>query len=149
MLRGDRLAWAKGLLAAWSAQFYRAREDLVVLAFGGDRAELIRPAAKAGLDMHWLVAAGGGGGTPLAAAVTAADSLLAQARRRSPRRAIHISVLTDGRIADVPPRPRHADHCSVIDFESAAVPLARAARLAEAWSADYAHVDGLVDAPLR
>ena len=44
-------------------------------------------------------------------------------------------LLTDARFDEIPPRPRQADVCMVVDFDDGALTLGRAARIAQAWGA--------------
>ncbi|ATE62460.1 magnesium chelatase [Thauera sinica] len=137
MLRGRRLALAKGLLLAWTSRIYRRREALAVIGFAGSTAHVLQPPRKAvAFNEGWIAAIAGGGGTPAASAVALADRLLAQHRRRTPGGRIALWLLSDARFAELPPRPLHADHCTVIDFDDGPAALGRARRLAHAWDAD-------------
>ncbi|WP_230411861.1 VWA domain-containing protein [Denitromonas iodatirespirans] len=147
MLAGRRLALAKGLLSRWTAQMYRRRERLAVIGFSGDRAGVLRaPTRAVAFNDAWIAAIGGGGGTPAAAAIAQAERLIAQQRRMAPDQVIALWVLTDGRFAAQPPRPRRTDGVTVVDFEEGAVRLGRAAQLARHWQADCVHVRALLGA---
>lgn len=138
MLQGEALSLAKGLLLAWTARIYRQRAELAVVAFSGGTAYLVRPPAKATADNEgWIRDLAGGGGTPVTRGLRLADEVLRRIRQRAPERRIGLWLLTDGRFAETPPRPTHADFCVVVDFESAAVPLQRASRLAAAWQSPW------------
>ncbi|WP_349771944.1 VWA domain-containing protein [Thauera sedimentorum] len=137
MLRGRRLALAKGLLLAWTAALYHRREALAVIGFAGGAARVLQPPRKAvAFNERWIAAIAGGGGTPAAAAVALADRLLAQRRRRAPDERVALWLLSDARFATLPPPPRHADQCTVIDFDEGPRALGRAQRLAREWNAD-------------
>ncbi|WP_322013711.1 vWA domain-containing protein [Paraburkholderia sp. J12] len=146
MLARGQLALAKGLLAAL---FDRARNDRVevaLIAFGGARAELrFGPAVPRWWNERWLAPIGAGGGTPLAAGVEAAARVLQSSARRDLARHRHLWLLTDGRSTQWPARPRHADHVTVVDFETAAVRLGRCAALAQAWEAQCIDAHALLD----
>jgi magnesium chelatase subunit ChlD-like protein len=138
MLRGGRLARAKGLLLAWTAALYRRREALAVIGFAGERALLLQPPGKAvAFNERWIAAIAAGGATPATAAVALADRVLAQYRRRAPNTRIALWLLSDVRFAYLPPPPQHADHSTVIDFDEGPRALGRALHLARAWNADY------------
>ena len=137
MLQGSRLALAKGLLLEWTAQFYRRREDLTVIAFAGNQARVLQPPRKAvAFNAAWIAKIAGGGATPARSAVALADSVLEKRRRSVPKQHIVLWLLTDARFDDLPPRPRHADVCTVVDFDDASVALGRARRIAQAWDAE-------------
>ncbi|MBM7059480.1 VWA domain-containing protein [Pseudomonas sp. UL073] len=138
MLKQRNLALAKGLLLHWTAQLYRQRDELAVIAFAGDQARLLQAPRKAvAFNEVWISAIAGGGGTPLDAGLQLAEQLLGKVRRRSPGKRIGLWLLSDGRFSQLPPRPAHADFCVVVDFERAALPLGRAARLARLWDAEH------------
>lgn len=138
MLRGEKLALAKGCLLALSEQFYRRREHLAVIGFSGDAARLLQaPGKAAAFNAEWIRPLGGGGATPVDSALQLADSLLQRARRASSGQLLSLWLLTDGRFAALPARPRLADCCQVVDFENEAVVLQRCARLALAWDAQW------------
>lgn len=137
MLRGDRLALAKGLLLAWVKRIYRRRESLAVITFSGARAQVLQTPRKAlAFNERWIAPIAGGGGTPAASAVALADRLLAHRRRTTPGEHIALWLLSDVRFSVMPPAPRHADHSTVIDFDDGPTALGRARRLAHSWGAD-------------
>lgn len=137
MLQSSRLSLAKGLLLEWTAQFYRRREDLAVIGFAGTQARVLQPPRKAvAFNEAWIAEIAGGGATPARSAVALADAVLSKRRHNVPGQHIAVWLLTDARFDDLPPRPRHADVCTVVDFDDAAVALGRAARIAQAWGAE-------------
>ncbi len=137
MLEGDQLGFAKGLLQQWVRQLYRRREYLAVIGFAGDTARLLQPPHKAvAFNDAWISAIPGGGATPARAAVALADAILGRWRRRVPGQRITVWLLSDARFNALPPRPRFAHHCVVVDFDRAAVALGRARHIAEAWGAE-------------
>ncbi len=138
MLRGRRLATAKGVLLAWTAMLYRRRESLAVIAFSGDAARVLQAPRKAAVfNQGWIAPIAGGGGTPAASAMALAEALLARHRRSVPGEHVAVWLLSDARFASLPPRPRHADQYTVIDFDEGPFALGRARRLARAWKADH------------
>ena len=138
MLRGRRLALAKGLLLAWTAALYRRREALAVIGFGGQRAHVLQAPRKAvAFNERWIAPIAGGGGSPAAAAVALADQVLTRRRRSHPGERLAVWLLSDLRFAVLPPRPQQADNCTIIDFDEGPFALGRAQRLARAWQADY------------
>lgn len=147
MLQGRRLSLAKGLLLRWTAEFYRRREHLAVIGFSGRHARVLQPPRKAvAFNEAWIAAIPGGGATPACSAVELAERLLQQRRRKLPTQAVVLWLLTDARFSALPPRPRHADRCIVVDFDDAAVALGRAERIARAWDAELLRARELVDA---
>ncbi|MDQ7989447.1 MAG: hypothetical protein REI09_07405, partial [Candidatus Dactylopiibacterium sp.] len=145
MLRGQRLALAKGLLQAWGAHCYRRRETLAVIGFSGDAARLIRAPAKATARQDWIAPIAGGGGSPAHAAIALAEHVMARHRRQAPGAHITLWLLSDARFQPLPPRPALADQCTVIDFDTGARALGRARQLAQAWQAGYAPAAALTN----
>ncbi|WP_239467203.1 VWA domain-containing protein [Rhodoferax koreense] len=143
MRSSGALARAKGLLLHLFDEAYRRRHHVALLCFAGGAVELrLAPRRAAAWNEAWIAPIAGGGGTPLTLGVAAAERLLRRARARAGRRSLWL--LTDGRSTEQPAPPAAADALHVIDFESARVPLARAARLAADWGAAY-----LRDADIR
>lgn len=133
MLRAGRLGLAKGVLAQLAHEAYRRRDRVALVHFGGHGAHVLLPPQRAGaLPDAWILPLGGGGGTPLADALATADALL----RRQAQGPRVLWLLTDARSRENPPRPRHAEHLCLIDFDDARVPLGRAAELAARWGAE-------------
>jgi magnesium chelatase subunit D len=108
----QRLGEAKGAVELLLADCYARRDEVALVCFRGQGAELVLPPtrslARAKRTLAGLV---GGGGTPLAAGLDAAASL-AEASRRKGRSPVLV-ILTDGR-ANVardgsPGRPRAAE----------------------------------------
>lgn len=144
MLRGKRLASAKGLLLAWTAMLYRRRESLAVIGFSGKAARVLQVPQKAVVfNEGWIAPITGGGGTPAASAVMLAEVLLARRRRCSPGEHLAVWLLSDARFASVPPRPRHADQYAIIDFDEGPLALGRARQLARAWQAEHVPASSL------
>ncbi len=148
----QRLAEAKGAVELLLADCYVRRDQVAVLAFRRDGAEMLLPPTRS-LTRAKRALAGlpGGGGTPLAAGLDAAAALAEAERRRG--RAPVVVVLTDGR-ANIArdgsvDRPQAADDaaasaavlkalaipCLVID--TAPRPDRRAARVADCMGATY------------
>ncbi|WP_240702238.1 vWA domain-containing protein [Trinickia terrae] len=145
MLRGERLALAKGLLLELFEQAARTRAEVALVCFGGARADVrFGPLVPRWWNERWLEPVGGGGGTPLAPGVRRAAQLLERARRRKPAQARWLWVLTDGRSHDWPARPEAADQIIVADFESGALRLERCARLADEWGARLCRAEDLL-----
>ena len=146
MLASGGLARAKGLIVAYFDRAAHARAETALICFGGAGAvRRFGPAVPRWWNARWLEPVDGGGGTPLADGIDAAASLLAQAARRDPVRQRWLWVLSDGRTRETPARPRAADHIVFVDFDDAAVPLGRGARLADAWGAQWLTPDALLE----
>lgn len=91
-----RLSEAKGAVELLLAQAYAKRDQVALIAFRGETAELLLPPTRSLVQgKRRLAALPGGGGTPLAAGLQAAVSLFRQAYRHglSPK----LALLTDGR----------------------------------------------------
>ncbi len=147
MLRARRLALAKGLLLAWTGLLQRRRESLAVIAFSGASAQLLQAPQKAVRHgARWIAPIAGGGGSPAVAAVTLAEALLARRRRTTPGERLAVWLLSDVRFARLPPRPRHADQYTIIDFDEGPFALGRAQRLAHAWQAEHWPASALASA---
>jgi len=138
MLRGEKLALAKGCLLALTQDFYRRREHLAVIGFSGHEARLLQaPGKAAAFNADWIRPLRGGGATPVASAMQLADAVLQRARRASCGQLLSLWLLTDGRFAALPARPRLADSCQIVDFETEAIALQRCRRLAREWDAHW------------
>ncbi len=131
MLRGQKLAWAKGCLLALTARFYRSRDHMAVIGFAGHQAQwLQKPAKVPAFNEHWIAPLRAGGGTPIQSAI---DAVNMELKRYGPDMHACIWLLTDGRFDPLPPRPERVDDCYIIDFEEDVVTLQRCRRLAEQW----------------
>lgn len=142
--RHQALGRAKGVLANFFDQAYRARARLALLTASGTSPRWQRHGLKASAALQpWLAALGAGGGTPLLAALEEARQWLLRRQRQFPGEQQRCLVLTDGRLTlsdSVQALP-----CStlLLDMESAPIRLGRAQRLAESLRADYRHIDEL------
>ncbi|MEL7043889.1 MAG: magnesium chelatase subunit D [Pseudomonadota bacterium] len=91
-----RLAEAKGAVELLLADCYVRRDEVALIAFRGDHAELLLPPTRSLVRAkRSLSALPGGGGTPLAAAIDTTSELLEQLERRGVSPAY--VMLTDGR----------------------------------------------------
>ncbi len=91
-----RLAEAKGAVELLLADCYVRRDEVALIAFRGDHAELLLPPTRSLVRAkRSLSALPGGGGTPLAAAIDTTSELLEQLERRGVTPAY--VMLTDGR----------------------------------------------------
>ncbi len=142
--RYQALSRAKGLLASFFDQAYRARARLALLTASGAAPRWQRHGLKASAALQpWLAGLGAGGGTPLLAALEEARQWLLRRQRQFPGEQQRCLLLTDGRLsksAALAPLP-----CAsvLIDMESGPVRLGRARRLAEQLQADYWYMDQL------
>jgi magnesium chelatase subunit ChlD-like protein len=102
MLRGEKLAWAKGLAGSDRAVLPRSRP------YGGDRicgragTVAAVPGESRGFRAGWIAPLRGGGGTPIQPAVDAVEGAL---RRCPPGTLATVWLLTDGRFDPLPVRP--------------------------------------------
>ncbi|WP_256587660.1 VWA domain-containing protein [Pseudomonas sp. Irchel 3E13] len=142
--RYQALSRAKGLLASFFDQAYRARARLALLTASGTAPRWQRHGLKASAALQpWLAELGAGGGTPLLAALQEARQWLVRRQKQFPGEQQRCLLLTDGRLsksAALVPLP-----CAsvLIDMESGPVRLGRARQLAEQLQADYWHMDQL------
>lgn len=91
-----RLAEAKGAVELLLADCYVRRDQVALIAFRGQGAELLLPPTRSLVRAkRSLAGLPGGGGTPLAAGIDAAAALADSARRRGDTPVV--VVLTDGR----------------------------------------------------
>ncbi|MEM9758601.1 MAG: magnesium chelatase subunit D [Pseudomonadota bacterium] len=91
-----RLAEAKGAVELLLADCYVRRDEVALIAFRGEHAELLLPPTRSLVRAkRSLSALPGGGGTPLAAAIDTTSELLEQLERRGVTPAY--VMLTDGR----------------------------------------------------
>jgi magnesium chelatase subunit D len=147
-----RLGEAKGAVELMLAQTYVARQQVALIAFRGQGAELLLPPTRSlVLAKRRLAALPGGGGTPLAAGLAEALALVRLCRDRGV--APCLALLTDGRanvaLDGAPGRERaeadalrlaglvraEATPATVVDTSPRPGPAAR--RLAEAMGATY------------
>ncbi|NTU86205.1 MAG: magnesium chelatase ATPase subunit D, partial [Chloroflexales bacterium] len=99
-----RMRQAKGAVNALLQQAYVHRDHVALLAFRGDRADLLLPPSQSvELAKRALDVLPTGGGTPLAAALLAAYQVSEQARARGIHRTTMV-LITDGR-PNVPLQP--------------------------------------------
>lgn len=91
-----RLAEAKGAVELMLVDAYKRREQVGLIAFRGDGAEVILPLTKSLVQAkRRLAGLPGGGGTPLAAGLLAGVEMALSARRAG--LTAFLAVLTDGR----------------------------------------------------
>jgi magnesium chelatase subunit D len=91
-----RLAEAKGAIELMLGQAYVARQQVALIAFRGNGAELLLPPTRSlVMTKRRLAQLPGGGGTPLAAGLAEALALARQARLRGVTP--YVALLTDGR----------------------------------------------------
>ncbi|MDY0073282.1 MAG: VWA domain-containing protein [Thauera sp.] len=151
MFRDGKLSLAKRLLLELCEQNYRSRRQLAVIAFAGDKAELLQPPARAAaFNEAWISALGGGGGSPLSAALELAEQVLARAHRRQPGLQCQLWLISDFRLRQLPPRPTAPtaiSHCTLIDCEQGRLPLGRGRELAAQWQAEHLPVAQLWTKP--
>lgn len=164
-----RLAEAKGAVELLLAECYVRRDEVAVVAFRGNAADVLLPPTRSlARAKRSLAGLPGGGGTPLASGVSAAAGLADAARRRGCTPLL--VVLTDGKaniardgqpgreraMADAMVAARavaHAGHAALV-LDTAPVPQQAARQLAEAMGARYVplpHADArlLSDAVLK
>jgi magnesium chelatase subunit D len=99
-----RMRQAKGAVQALLQQAYVHRDQVALLAFRGERAELLLPPSQSvELAKRALDVLPTGGGTPLAAALLSAYQVAEQARSRGIHRTTLV-LITDGR-PNMPLRP--------------------------------------------
>jgi magnesium chelatase subunit D len=92
----QRLGEAKGAVQLLLAEAYVRREQVALVAFRGEGAQVLLPPTRSLVAAkRRLAALPGGGGTPLAAGLRAAALLALQLRRRGATP--FVAVLTDGR----------------------------------------------------
>jgi magnesium chelatase subunit D len=92
----QRLAEAKGAVRLLLADCYIRRDEVAMIAFRGQIAELILPPTRAlARAQRALAALPGGGGTPIAAAIDAAADMVDAVRRSG--RTPAVVFMTDGR----------------------------------------------------
>ena len=91
-----RLREVKGAIELLLAECYVRRDEVALVAFRGEHAELVLPPTRALARARRLLAGlPGGGATPLAAGIDTARALVASIRRRG--RTASVVLLTDGR----------------------------------------------------
>jgi magnesium chelatase subunit D len=103
-----RLAEVKGAVERLLAQCYVRRDQVAVIAFRLDQAQLLLPPTRSlTRAKRQLAALPGGGGTPLASALALTSKLIANWRRQGQR--IQAIVLSDGKAnIDIEGKPGRA-----------------------------------------
>lgn len=92
----QRLAEVKGAVELLLADCYVRRDDVALIAFRGQSADILLPPTRSlTRAKRSLAALPGGGGTPLASAIVSATTLAAGLRRRG--QSPSIVLMTDGR----------------------------------------------------
>ncbi|WP_237169974.1 vWA domain-containing protein [Pandoraea faecigallinarum] len=138
------LAQAKGWLLDSFDRLARARAEVALIRFGGDRAQvLFGPAVPRWWNERWIEPIGGGGATPFPAGVAAASRLLDRAKQRRASQVRVLWLLTDGRTNDAAPRPAAADRVVVVNCEQGRIALGGSERLARAWHAESLRLDDI------
>ena len=154
MAAAARMRAAKGVVCALLADAYRKRDAVALIAFRGDRAEVLVPPTRSAIVAYRrLRSLATGGRTPLASGLACARDLLARAARRDSGARAHLVVVTDAR-ANAPARDAialafdEAAHVRAsgvralcVDTEGGIVRLGLARRLATALGASYRHLD--------
>ncbi|MEO1252786.1 MAG: magnesium chelatase subunit D [Pseudomonadota bacterium] len=147
-----RMGEAKGAVERLLADCYSRRDYVALIAFGGERADLILPPTRSLVRARRaLIALPGGGGTPLAAGV-AASTALADLEARKGKTPI-VVVLSDGRgniafdggtdrdaaenDAQTAARKLRALGVQTLFFDTSTRPSPRARAIAESMGADY------------
>lgn len=150
MLSANRLALCKGVLLKLLERAYQQRDQIALICFFGDKAELRippRPAASSSARdsaMQWLQPIKAGGGTPLAKAVSLADRLLKQWSEQHGARQQNVWLISDGRSNELPARPANADSLQVVDCEQQRIRLGRCEQLARQWQCDYLTLEQII-----
>jgi magnesium chelatase subunit ChlD-like protein len=150
MLAGNRLAICKGVLLKLLERAYQQRDQIALICFSGDNAELRippRPASSANAQdnaMQWLQPIKAGGGTPLAQAVRLTARLLKQWREQHAARQHSVWLISDGRSEELPSRPANADLLQIVDCEQQRIQLGRCEQLARQWQCDYLTLDQII-----
>lgn len=136
--RNGALSRAKGLLAQFFDDAYKARARLAVLAASGRQAQWHWQGRKADARLQpWLQGLGAGGGTPLPDALAQAARWLATRQRQRPGEEQRVLILTDGRLKDLPALQPLGCTTLLVDIESGPIRLGRARQLATLLEAEY------------
>ncbi len=148
----NRMAEAKGAVERLLSDCYSRRDQVCLIAFRRDAADVLLPPTRSLVRARKALAElPGGGGTPLAAAILAAARVAEAERSRG--RAAYVVFLTDGRgniaLSGEPDREaarsdveasaasfRRAG-CVALLFDTSARPSARAKELSEKLGAQY------------
>jgi magnesium chelatase subunit ChlD-like protein len=148
MLSASMLAQSKGVLVKLLERAYQSRDDVALICFGGDHAELRIAPRPATSNIHngptqWIHPICGGGGTPLGKAVSLSNRLLTQWAKQHPARQHSVWLISDGRTNELPARPAYADLLQVVDCERQRVRLGLCTKLAAHWQCDYLLLDDI------
>jgi magnesium chelatase subunit D len=159
-----RMAQTKAAVLSLVVDAYQKRDCVGLITFGGVDAQLVlAPTRSVRVAARKLADLPIGGATPLAQGLTLASQVVKRSTRREPGLIPLVVLVTDGR-GNVPLEAKSdptADSLEltdrlarsgvmglVIDTESGPVRLGLAARLAQAWDADYLRLDELGGRPL-
>ncbi|MEE1924389.1 VWA domain-containing protein [Pseudomonas sp. 148P] len=142
--RHQALSRAKGVLASFFDQAYRARARVALLTASGNAPRWQRHGLKASAALQpWLGSLGAGGGTPLLAALEEAREWLLRRQRQFPGERQRCLVLTDGRLRMEKRVLALPCETLLIDMERSPIRLGRARQLADELQSDYRHIDEL------
>jgi len=165
---GSMAAWqqmrrTKATVLALMLQAYQRRDEVALLAFRGQKAELVLPPAR-GLAraQRALEELPTGGATPLAQGLRAACRLVYRRQRLHPRQPIWTVVLTDGRanvavdsndpwqdaLAQARALAARGGDCLVVDTETGWPRFGRAEELARAMGAACLPLEAVLGRPL-
>ena len=134
MLRANRLARAKGILAALIRTAAQRRERIALICISaGQVIERSGPTRAGAWRDDWVLPITGGGGTALTPALQHADQMLSRHRHRHPADQRLLWLLSDGRTLEQPPCPRAAQALHLIDFDDGRHALHRLARWPQRW----------------
>jgi magnesium chelatase subunit D len=149
-----RLDLARAAVLGLLGDAYRRRDRVAMVAFSGDRAEVVlRPTGSVEVARTRLGDVATGGTTPLAAGLRAVTDLVRTAARDGTVEPVAV-IITDGRATSGGDDPVAASHqaavalaatgarCVVLDAESGPVRLGLARELAAVLGADHVELDG-------
>jgi len=159
MAARKRMIAAKETILALLVDAYQKRDKVALVAFRGDRAEvLVPPTSSVELAKRNLEELPTGGKTPLSQGLLVGQQLLKTELIRDPRTQPLMVVISDGRAnvgaghesdaADEACRVAEQIHADaipslVIDTEPAEIRLGHMRRIAESLDASYQHIEGL------
>ncbi|MBX2858924.1 MAG: VWA domain-containing protein [Cellvibrionaceae bacterium] len=138
ILKNQAFAKAKGLILQLVKKAYLKREQFALVAFGNQQVKTLVAMRRAPKAIEALLdTIEASGGTPLHAALQQAEVFQRQQLRKHPRQHFKNTLITDGRISQLPINAQLHGEVFVVDVEQTAVKRGKSRQLAELLQGQY------------
>ena len=137
-LHGNGFAKAKAAVLDIAQQAYLVREQLAIIGFGNEQAELLLPSVRAPKALRsWLDDLSAAGGTPLREGLLRAKNYQLSLLSKTPGLKLKNYLITDGKTSHSLQGLDLIGESLVIDIEQSDVKRGKAQQLADQLGADY------------